>query len=290
LTFAGLTVNGTISTEADRLTYGDATNGLGVAIQGVVVNLGASTSSVTAADVYSGTGTYLSNGVTSVTGGKTAWTFATQSANNSANQQTLSSIEKVIGTDGADYFVSADAGSTITGGKGNDYIKLNAGADTVIIASSLTNNGKDTVTGFTFGTGGDKLDFSAFLGAAIDSSSAGSGSAVSTLTGVALATGTNKVNLVDASSAADANIAVVYTSTGTISTSNFAATKQTNNKIAIATTQKAIIFVATASTDTTFNVYEVTGGANVGTDDVLELVGVVTAASAISNLASGNVA
>ena len=39
---------------------------------------------------------------------------------------------------------------------------LGAGADTVVFAGSLTNNGKDTITGFTAGAGGDKLNFKAF--------------------------------------------------------------------------------------------------------------------------------
>ena len=40
---------------------------------------------------------------------------------------------------------------------------LGAGKDTVVFANDATNNGKDTITGFTAGARGDELDFTAFI-------------------------------------------------------------------------------------------------------------------------------
>jgi len=83
----------------------------------------------------------------------------------------------VSGGDGNDTISVADAttdaagpNNTITGGKGDDTITLDtegAASDfTVVFGSTAANNGKDTITNFIQGTGGDELDPDAFLDAA----------------------------------------------------------------------------------------------------------------------------
>jgi hypothetical protein len=55
---------------------------------------------------------------------------------------------------------------SIDGGKGNDTIKLGAAAETVKFAATAVDNGVDTISGFTAGTGptADVLDVSALVG------------------------------------------------------------------------------------------------------------------------------
>ena len=55
---------------------------------------------------------------------------------------------------------------------------LGAGADTVVFADAANKNGKDTITGFKAGSGGDVLDVRAWVGASISSvdSQTGTGS------------------------------------------------------------------------------------------------------------------
>lgn len=56
----------------------------------------------------------------------------------------------------------------LRGGSGNDTLILGSGdSDTVIFESTGDNNGADTISNFSRGSGGDILDFSAFLGGTI---------------------------------------------------------------------------------------------------------------------------
>ncbi|NYT27644.1 MAG: VCBS repeat-containing protein [Candidatus Thiodubiliella endoseptemdiera] len=66
-----------------------------------------------------------------------------------------------IGTDNADTITGSAGDDTINGGAGNDTINGGAGSDIFVYAS--TDNGEDTITGFIFGAGGDKLDLKDFI-------------------------------------------------------------------------------------------------------------------------------
>lgn len=84
-----------------------------------------------------------------------------------AHQTTLT-INGGVGNDTITAFAFLGGGSdTIIGGAGDDNITLGAGVDIVKFEATATDNGEDTITSFTAGTGGDVLDFSAFLGDSI---------------------------------------------------------------------------------------------------------------------------
>ncbi|WP_369177728.1 FG-GAP-like repeat-containing protein [Candidatus Thiodubiliella endoseptemdiera] len=75
-----------------------------------------------------------------------------------------------IGTDNADTITGSAGDDTINGGAGNDTINGGAGNDTInggagsdIFVYANTDNGEDTITGFIFGAGGDKLDLKDFI-------------------------------------------------------------------------------------------------------------------------------
>jgi Ca2+-binding RTX toxin-like protein len=117
------------------------------ASNGVVVNLG--TTAVSNVDVLAAISGYT--GATSIAAGSAGYVYGASGATNSAVVTSVTGVENVIGTDGRDYIVASSAGSTITGGKGNDYIKLGTGADTVAF-SAVLDNGLDVIAGFTSGT------------------------------------------------------------------------------------------------------------------------------------------
>lgn len=81
-----------------------------------------------------------------------------------------SGTDSLVGGAGNDTVSGGEGADTITGGAGNDTITLTedtAAIDTLVTVTGAdltavgTNNGLDTVTGFTAGAGGDVLDFSA---------------------------------------------------------------------------------------------------------------------------------
>jgi hypothetical protein len=154
-----------------------------------------------------------------------------------------------------------------------------AAVDTFKIANS---DSGVAITSFILGTGKDVIDVSAFVGATRD---AVNGAATSTIGvdgtagDVALATG----------GTADANVAVLYNAAGTIADANVVGTATvTNGEIVMANNQKAVIFVGTAGTATTYNVYQVTAGATAGTSDTVTLIGTV-ASNALSSFDISNV-
>ncbi|NYT26778.1 MAG: VCBS repeat-containing protein [Candidatus Thiodubiliella endoseptemdiera] len=59
------------------------------------------------------------------------------------------------------FYIGTDNADTITGSAGDDTINGGAGSDIFVYAS--TDNGEDTITGFIFGAGGDKLDLKDFI-------------------------------------------------------------------------------------------------------------------------------
>lgn len=118
---------------------------------GVVINLG--TTAVASTDVLAKISGY--SGVSSVASNTVAYVYSASDATNSDVVTTLTSIENATGSDGADYIVASPAGSVITAGAGNDFVKLGAGADTVVLSAITAAANRDTVSGFTVGT--DKL-------------------------------------------------------------------------------------------------------------------------------------
>jgi len=126
---------------------------------GVVVNLSAA--AITSTTILSGTGDFTAESITSVGSGATAYLFDATAATNSNVQQTLSSIETVIGSTGNDYIAASAAGNTITGGQGADAIALGAGADTIAFAAANEFAATDTVSNFTVGT--DKIQIAGSL-------------------------------------------------------------------------------------------------------------------------------
>lgn len=132
---------------------------------GVVINLG--TTAITNTSILAGTTKFTANTITSVEAGKTAYLFDAAATTNSAVQQTLTSIENVIGTAGNDYIVGSANDNVITGGAGADTMTGGAGADTFVFATADidTTAGAvtDKITDFK-SSEGDKLK----LGAAGD--------------------------------------------------------------------------------------------------------------------------
>lgn len=124
---------------------------------GTVINLGGTALSYS--DVFGVTAQYLSTGATTVAAGKTAYLFNTESALNSAVQDTLTNIENVTLTgNGINYVIGSDAANSVTGGTGVDYINGGAGNDTISGGASadvLTGGeGADSITG---GAGADSI-------------------------------------------------------------------------------------------------------------------------------------
>lgn len=62
---------------------------------------------------------------------------------------------EVTGSSKADILIGGSGNDTITGGNGDDTINLTAGGSDTIVFSAAASNGKDTISGFTAGTGGD---------------------------------------------------------------------------------------------------------------------------------------
>lgn len=231
-------------------------------IAGQVFNFGAT--AVTASQVATKLGTYLSLGVASVATGKTAYTFASEKAANSASQQTISTVESFVGTSGKDYFVASDSGMTFEGAAGNDYIVLGGGVDTVKYSAT---NGEDTVTGFTVGTSGDVLDFNSFVtitGTLEGAGAAGSGALAKTTAGDA----TGGTNI--------AGKAFIWGGTlADLQTLIVAAT--TNDKLYLANAAKAVALIGDPTDGAqTYSVYYIVGNNTASANsELVTLVGTV---------------
>jgi hypothetical protein len=115
-------------------------------------------------------GTAASDVITTISSGKGNDTITVKTT---ADHDGKIVVDAGDGDDTIDLSAStSDAAGTdnlVTPGKGNDTIKLDTeGADTdfvIITASTAANNGVDTISNFTQGTGGDVLKIDAFLDA-----------------------------------------------------------------------------------------------------------------------------
>lgn len=102
---------------------------------------------------------YFGTSLASLTSGAMANVINVDARGLSGTTQTVSTT----GDDAANTIISSPLGGTITGGKGDDPLTAGTGIDRFVFAANSTDNGADTITGFTLGTGGDVLNFSAFL-------------------------------------------------------------------------------------------------------------------------------
>jgi len=106
---------------------------------GMVINL--STAAITGATVVAGIAQQLGGGLTSIPAGSMGYVYANSISTQSANLDTLTSIENVtVASGGANYIVGSDGANTIIGGagvddilsgKGNDILDPAAGVDDV---------------------------------------------------------------------------------------------------------------------------------------------------------------
>jgi hypothetical protein len=150
----------------DTLTYAGAANTADTGTQtGIAINLGLTAVNATTIATNMGSNGFTQAGVTSVGAGKAEYVYASSASTNSANGDTLSGFENVIGSNGGDYIVGNANGNTITGGLGADYIVSGAGVDNFVFTGALT---ADT-TDFTQGTDNLHIDLSSFetAGAAV---------------------------------------------------------------------------------------------------------------------------
>ena len=69
----------------------------------------------------------------------------------------------LTGDDQANVLSTGPFATRFSGAGGNDTIVGNSGTDTIVFSSLFSTNGLDTIQNFKIGTGGDVLDFSAFL-------------------------------------------------------------------------------------------------------------------------------
>lgn len=71
---------------------------------------------------------------------------------------TSSKVNTLTGSNQADTIVGGAGADSITGGQGADTMTGGAGADTFVLLPATINTGNDTITDFTVGATGDKLD------------------------------------------------------------------------------------------------------------------------------------
>jgi hypothetical protein len=124
---------------------------------GVVINLGSA--AVTNTSVLAKTSSYTANTVTSVGAGEYAYTFAASLAANTGVTGSITNVENITGTAGADYIQTGAGANVIDGNAGLDFINLDTGGgDTVQMAIAAVAGDKNTIDGFTVGAGGDQFD------------------------------------------------------------------------------------------------------------------------------------
>ena len=192
--------------------------------------------------------------------------------------------DSISGEAGNDALTGGEGADTITGGLGNDNINLAetvAAADRVVFANIAANNGVDAITGFTTGTGGDVLDFSAFtaaagaLNATVFSENPGGVATV-------LANGA-AVRLVDIAGGND-----ITTAAGLLDALNAGGEFANINANGDAAADTIVFLTAATAAATTFNVFYATAVATSSEFASVVLVGTVTASGALGTLHADN--
>ena len=175
---------------------------------------------------------------------------------------------EVVGTVGDDTItVGSGASGTVEGGEGDDTITLASGhaATTIVFAANAAANGEDTITNFTAGSNGDKLNISAFT------------------------TKAGQLKTADASSASlevgsTNSIGVLFKDDdGKITASDVVTSSASNGQIQVASGEKAVVLVTNATSASAgglYNIYYITGGDTA----TVELVGNVTTTAAALTL------
>ena len=170
---------------------------------GVVINLGAT--AVTNTAVLGNISGYTADAVTSVASNTIAYVFAASATTNSSKLSSITNVENITGTVGADYIVGDDNANTITGSEGSDYLKGNLGADTFVFAAAAS-NGTDTFADFLVGASGDVLEISAvdtdFNSSLKVATLAADGTSLTSLGGTATAADVDVIVLLDTSNLA----------------------------------------------------------------------------------------
>jgi S-layer protein len=245
----------------------------------VVISAAAATSAVAMTGSASAASTLTGgSGADVITGGSAA-----DNLTGGANADTINGGgggDTIVGGTGSDNLTGGEGADTITGGANNDTIVLTetvAAADRVVYADTAANNGVDTVTGFTTGTGGDVLDFIAFLGGAtvlrdVDSANPGAGVTLADNTVARL------VDIVDGND--------ITTAAGLLAALNGG--EYANIDATVAGATQYIFLTATSATATTFNVFFATSVDATANFDAVTLVGTLAASGALSTIVAAN--
>ena len=177
---------------------------------------------------------------------------------------------------GAVTIIDGSGADTIKGGAGNDDITLTNGdkdSDTIIFAATAAANGKDTITGFTAGPGGDVLNFAAFLGNTIAISGASGSGLGDGGSGVAIST-----SGFDAAASGAGNVIYVKDVTSPLTKANFGSSAGEKNVIKVATETNYVV-IAKDTANNTNTIYYV----EVGTDETNATVTPVGTINTLTN-------
>jgi Ca2+-binding RTX toxin-like protein len=152
---------------------------------GAVINLSAT--ALTAASVNTATSVFLTATNASVASNTATYLYSSESNTNADVVDTLTSIESVTGTSGADYIVGSATANVITGGAGADVLTGGAGADTFVFAAGDT--GTPSATNFDkitdFASASDVIDYTAAITIVTNGSAAAVGVAAISAAGIA---------------------------------------------------------------------------------------------------------
>lgn len=142
--------------------------------------------------------------------------------NTTAGAYVVSSVNPIVAGD-LQFVITGTGGSDVLkGGAGNDTIiltEVTAATDTVVLGTTATANGVDTITGFNFSAaaaGGDVLNVAAFIGAALDTTAAVGVSSLGVTISSSLDYTTDNVNVIqltDIQTLTAANFSLYNTST-----------------------------------------------------------------------------
>jgi hypothetical protein len=204
--------------------------------------------------------------------------------NGSANAAVQIGFENVnasgiTGNFGVD-ITAIKTGSTIAGTANNDQITGGAGADTITFADRGA-TGNDSLSGITLAANGDVLNFSAFLGATIDTTKAtAAGDSINVAIG----------NSLDFDTAVGAVNLIVLSDIQTLVVGNFGTVGTT--KIGLDNNAKVVVIADSAGdADSIMNIYYVVAGADGDADNAasVTLVGTINEVT-MANIVTANFA
>jgi Ca2+-binding RTX toxin-like protein len=186
----------------------------------------------------------------------------------------------ITGTSGADTIVGTAGVDTITSAAGNDTITTGTGADTIVMGSSAAANGVDTISDFTPGSGGDKLQFSTSL---VTAGIEGGGGAFSG--GIATFSTTSNTGSYPSNPGTNVGGKVALYDAGTGNIANVDTTAEiatilsaTGNgaDLSVAANSSAVILAGATGSSTVYIYYVVNDGTAAVTSSEVTLVGTMT--------------